>query len=123
MFIPPYDNDLGPGMMMSFPPCRVHPPMIVVGTDDPSAVSKIHIFEYSEDNRKWQGIHNIVGVVFDPVHDVAFAPNLGRFGERVGGHYLEYSRLFFQVLSRVSCCIFQRHQYLASCSYRVSDVT
>ena len=59
--------------------------MIVVGTDDPSAVSKIHIFEYSEDNRKWQGIHNIVGVVFDPVHDVAFAPNLGRFRERVCG--------------------------------------
>jgi hypothetical protein len=52
--------------------------MIVVGTDDPSAVSRIHIFEYSEDNRKWQCIHNIVGAVFDPVHDVAFAPNLGR---------------------------------------------
>ena len=28
--------------------------------------------------RKWQNIHSIVGVVFDPVHDVAFAPNLGR---------------------------------------------
>lgn len=64
---------------LSWNPSRVHPPMIVVGTDDPSAVSsKLHIFEYSEDNRKWQSIHNIVGVVFDPVHDVAFAPNLGR---------------------------------------------
>ena len=52
--------------------------MIVVGTDETSAVSRIHIFEYSEENRKWQSIHNIVGVVFDPVHDVAFAPNLGR---------------------------------------------
>ena len=52
--------------------------MIVVGTDDPSAVSRIQIFEYSEEVRKWQNIQNIVGVVFDPVHDVAFAPNLGR---------------------------------------------
>lgn len=31
------------------------------------------------DYRKWQNIHSIVGVVFDPVHDVAFAPNLGRW--------------------------------------------
>ena len=52
--------------------------MIVVGTDEASAVSRIHIFEYHEESRKWQSIHNIVGIVFDPVHDVAFAPNLGR---------------------------------------------
>ena len=78
---------------------RIHPPMIVVGIDDPGAVasSRLQIFEYSEDTRwvgnftdammlqyfsifrKWQNIHSIVGVVFDPVHDVAFAPNLGRY--------------------------------------------
>ena len=29
--------------------------------------------------RKWQKIHSIVGIVYDPVHDVAFAPNLGRY--------------------------------------------
>ena len=29
--------------------------------------------------RKWQKIQSIVGIVFDPVHDVAFAPNLGRY--------------------------------------------
>ena len=28
--------------------------------------------------RKWQKIHSIVGIVYEPVHDVAFAPNLGR---------------------------------------------
>ena len=31
--------------------------------------------------RKWQKIHSIVGIVFDPVHDVAFAPNLGRYAD------------------------------------------
>ena len=30
-------------------------------------------------HRKWQKIHSIVGSVFDPIHDVAFAPNLGRY--------------------------------------------
>ena len=29
-------------------------------------------------HRKWENIQSIVGVVFEPVHDVAFAPNLGR---------------------------------------------
>ncbi len=28
--------------------------------------------------RKWVKIESIVGIVLDPVHDVAFAPNLGR---------------------------------------------
>ena len=54
--------------------------MIVVGTDDTGAVSsgRIQIFEYSEEARKWHNLQNIVGVAFDPVHDVAFAPNIGR---------------------------------------------
>ena len=32
---------------------RIHPPMIVVGIDDPGAVasSRLQIFEYSEDTR------------------------------------------------------------------------
>ena len=60
--------------------------MIVVGTDEASAVSRIHIFEYHEESRKWQSIHNIVGIVFDPVHDVAFAPNLGRWVSNVDTH-------------------------------------
>lgn len=73
--------------------------MIVVGTDDPSATAstQLQVFEYAEEARyvlcnlrglclthcvhtcrKWQKIHSIVGIVYDPVHDVAFAPNLGR---------------------------------------------
>lgn len=65
---------------LSWNPSRVHPPMIVVGTDEPGAMasSRLQIFEYSEDMRKWQKIHSIVGIAFDPVHDVSFAPNLGR---------------------------------------------
>ena len=33
--------------------CRVHPAMIVVGTDDPGAMAstRLQIFEYSEDTR------------------------------------------------------------------------
>ena len=75
--------------------------MIVVGTDDPStsASTQLLIFGYSEETRylirysersrifsvcmwqcrKWQKIHSVVGIVYDPVHDVAFAPNLGRY--------------------------------------------
>lgn len=73
--------------------------MIVVGTDDPStsAATQLLIFGYIEETRsayihmysscvhscvvyrKWQKVHSIVGIVYDPVHDVAFAPNLGRF--------------------------------------------
>ena len=55
--------------------------MIVVGNDDTSigtSSSRIQVFEYSEGAREWQNIHNIVGITFDPVHDVAFAPNMSR---------------------------------------------
>lgn len=65
---------------LSWNPSRAHRPMIVIGTDDPGQVasSRLQIFEYSEETRKWDNIHSIVGVVFDPIHDVIFAPNLGR---------------------------------------------
>jgi nucleoporin SEH1 len=65
---------------LSWNPSTVHSPMIVVGTDDPStsAATQLLIFGYSEEARKWQKIHSIVGIVYEPVHDVAFAPNLGR---------------------------------------------
>jgi len=54
--------------------------MLVVGTDDPGSMmaSGLQIFEYTEGNRKWQKLQNILGIVHDPVHDVAFAPNPGR---------------------------------------------
>jgi len=56
--------------------------MLVVGTDDPGSMhmmaSGLQIFEYNDTNRKWQKLQNILGIVHDPVHDVAFAPNPGR---------------------------------------------
>lgn len=61
---------------------RIHSPMLVVGTDDPGSMhmmaSGLQIFEYNDTNRKWHKLQNILGIVHDPVHDVAFAPNPGR---------------------------------------------
>lgn len=59
---------------------RVHSPMIVVGTDDPGSMmaSGLQIFEYNDNSRKWLKLANILGIVHDPIHDVAFAPNPGR---------------------------------------------
>ncbi|XP_067651579.1 nucleoporin SEH1-like [Haliotis asinina] len=58
---------------------RVHPPMIAVGSDDPNpaAGAKVHIYEYNDNARKWNKVESL-SMVTDPVHDVAFAPNLGR---------------------------------------------
>lgn len=52
--------------------------MIAVGSDDsnPSNGGKVFIYEYSESSRRWQKIETLS--VVDPVHDIAFAPNLGR---------------------------------------------
>jgi WD40 repeat protein len=55
--------------------------MITIGTDDASQVAsttRIQVFEYNDKLRKWSNIHSIVGIVHEPVHDIAFAPNLGR---------------------------------------------
>ena len=55
--------------------------MLVVGTDDPGSMmaSGLQIFEYGDGSRKWQKLQNILGIVRDPVHDVAFVPNPGRW--------------------------------------------
>ncbi|XP_076392753.1 nuclear pore complex protein Nup44A isoform X2 [Megachile rotundata] len=57
---------------------RLHPPMIAVGSDDPnpSAGGKVFIYEYSESSRRWAKTETLA--IVDPVHDIAFAPNLGR---------------------------------------------
>ncbi|CAL7949876.1 nuclear pore complex protein Nup44A isoform X1 [Xylocopa sonorina] len=57
---------------------RLHPPMIAVGSDDPntSAGGKVLIYEYSESSRRWAKTETLN--ITDPVHDIAFAPNLGR---------------------------------------------
>ncbi|XP_064610421.1 LOW QUALITY PROTEIN: nucleoporin SEH1-like [Liolophura sinensis] len=64
---------------LSWNSSRVHPPMIAVGSDDAnsSAGGKVQIYEYSDNTRKWSKVDTIMTVT-EPVHDVAFAPNLGR---------------------------------------------
>ncbi|UYV82009.1 SEH1L [Cordylochernes scorpioides] len=64
---------------MSWNPSRVHPPMIAVGSDDTTnaAGPKVLIYEFNENSRRWVKSETIPSV-FDPVNDIAFAPNLGR---------------------------------------------
>ncbi|CAL1541957.1 unnamed protein product, partial [Lymnaea stagnalis] len=64
---------------LSWNTSRMHAPMIAVGSDDAnqSAGGKVQIYEYSETTRKWQKVETIYTVT-EPVHDVRFAPNLGR---------------------------------------------
>ncbi|KAK7862979.1 hypothetical protein R5R35_014538 [Gryllus longicercus] len=58
---------------------RLHPPMLAVGSDDSNASSggKVFIFEYSENTRRWNKPETLPNVT-EAVHDLAFAPNLGR---------------------------------------------
>uniref|UniRef100_A0A8C4KYE3 Nucleoporin SEH1 n=1 Tax=Equus asinus TaxID=9793 RepID=A0A8C4KYE3_EQUAS len=58
---------------------RAHSPMIAVGSDDssPNAMAKVQIFEYNENTRKYAKAETLMTVT-DPVHDISFAPNLGR---------------------------------------------
>ena len=60
---------------------RSQPPMLAVGSDDASSGShsaeKVMIYEYSEPNRRWMKV-DAVSFMADPVHDIAFAPNIGR---------------------------------------------
>lgn len=68
---------------LSWNPSRIHSPMLAVGSDDTNSATeaKTHIYqlnEYSDGaNRKWQRVTGITSST-DPVHDVAFAPNVGR---------------------------------------------
>ncbi|XP_012272026.1 nucleoporin SEH1-A isoform X2 [Orussus abietinus] len=58
---------------------RLHPPMLAVGSDDSntSTGGKVFIYEYSENSRRWTKTETLSNIV-DAVHDIAFAPNLGR---------------------------------------------
>lgn len=56
---------------------RLHNPLIAVGSDDENATGgKVFIFEYSESSRRWSKTDTIN--VLEEVHDVAFAPSIGR---------------------------------------------
>ncbi|KAJ9588329.1 hypothetical protein L9F63_018305 [Diploptera punctata] len=58
---------------------RLHPPMLAVGSDDANTAngSKVFIYEYSENTHRWTKTESLSSVT-EPVHDIAFAPNLGR---------------------------------------------
>ncbi|XP_071528852.1 nucleoporin SEH1-like [Panulirus ornatus] len=57
----------------------LYAPMIAVGSDDPDPTSggKVFIYEFSAGTHKWTKVETSVTVT-EPVHDLAFAPNLGR---------------------------------------------
>ncbi|XP_023020318.1 nuclear pore complex protein Nup44A [Leptinotarsa decemlineata] len=58
---------------------KVHPQMIAVGSDDSNTANggKVFIFEYNENSRRWTKLETL-STITDPVHDIAFSPNLGR---------------------------------------------
>ncbi|XP_022908240.1 nucleoporin SEH1 [Onthophagus taurus] len=58
---------------------KAHAPMLAVGCDDsnPASGGKVFIFEYSENIRRWTKVETINSIT-EPVHDLAFSPNLGR---------------------------------------------
>lgn len=53
--------------------------MLAVGSDDanPANGGKVFIYEFSENTRRWTKTETIHSI-HDPVHDLAFSPNLGR---------------------------------------------
>ena len=53
--------------------------MIAVGSDETSGTGggKVKVYEYSEMARRWQLVETF-STLTDPVHDLAFAPNIGR---------------------------------------------
>lgn len=64
---------------LSWNPSRLHPPTIAVGSDNanPAAGGKVQIYEHSENERKWHRSGMLMSVT-EAVHDIAYAPNLGR---------------------------------------------
>jgi len=59
-------------------PSPFHAPMLAVGSDDNTTTGgKIQIYESSENTRRWIKVETITTIT-DPVHDVSFAPNVGR---------------------------------------------
>ncbi|CAG2106098.1 unnamed protein product [Medioppia subpectinata] len=63
---------------------RLRSPMIAVGSDDTNnSGSKVLIYEYNENHRTWQRVE-ITHAINDSVHDIAFAPNVGRSYDLLG---------------------------------------
>ena len=57
---------------------RLHNTMIAVASDEAGPGGKVKIYEYSENIRRWQLVEAF-STITEPVHDIAFAPNIGRF--------------------------------------------
>ncbi|XP_060557222.1 nucleoporin SEH1-like isoform X2 [Ruditapes philippinarum] len=64
---------------LSWNPSRRHSPMLAVGSNDSNTAAggKVQIHEYNDATRKWNKVETLA-MATDAVHDVAFAPNLGR---------------------------------------------
>ncbi|XP_066936669.1 nucleoporin SEH1-like [Clytia hemisphaerica] len=64
---------------ISWNPSRSIAPMLAVGSDDPSTNvgGKVEIHVLNTNTRKWGKIATLMGVT-DAVHDISFAPNVGR---------------------------------------------
>lgn len=57
---------------------RIHAPMLAVGSDDANSPSpKVLIYEYDEHHRRWVKADAVASAT-DPVHDLSFAPYIGR---------------------------------------------
>lgn len=57
---------------------RIHAPMLAVGSDDANNPSpKVLIYEYDEHARRWMKADAVASAT-DPVHDLSFAPYIGR---------------------------------------------
>ncbi len=53
--------------------------MLAVGSDDPgqNSGSKVRVYELNESHRRWERVESLTSVK-DAVHDLAFAPDVGR---------------------------------------------
>lgn len=64
---------------------RLRSPMIAVGSDDTNnSGSKVLIYEFNENHRSWLQLDNKMWEITDSVHDIAFAPNVGRSFDLLG---------------------------------------
>lgn len=72
------DCKLASASCISWNPSRAISPMLAIGSDDPStnAGGKVEIYVL-HGNRKWIKIQTLMQIA-DAVHDISFAPNVGR---------------------------------------------
>lgn len=59
---------------------RLHVPLVAIGSDDNNVTAgpKVLIYEYTEAFRRFSKVADTVPYCLDAVHDITFAPTLGR---------------------------------------------